>query len=114
MAASGLFIDIVLPVCIVTAFGGFFLLLGLSRLLYDYVERNYGTMLNKTQSISFMVDQDLAMAYVGDIWRLTRTGHFRRIESGLWRGLFTVNALIGILTTVALLVLALGFLGLLR
>ncbi|WP_028452117.1 hypothetical protein [Chitinilyticum aquatile] len=112
MAAYGFFDDVILPACVVTAFAGFFLLLAISRILYDYIERNYGLMLNKTLSSTFWVDQDMAMAYVGDIWALTRSGEYRRIESPFWRGLFAVNAAIGLATSTALVVLILGFLGL--
>ncbi|MBE9610256.1 hypothetical protein [Chitinilyticum piscinae] len=111
MTAPGFFVDVVLPACVSTALGGFFLMLILSRLLYDYVERNYCTLFERTQSQTWWVDQDQAMAFVGDIWALTRSGRYRRIDSTAIRLLFGINAIIGALTISALAVLALGFLG---
>jgi len=109
MIKSPIFLDVILPACVSAGFLGFLALLVLSRLLYDYVQKHYSDMLAPTHSQSFWVDQDMAMAFIGDVWTLTRQRSFRRIASPFWRGLFWVNAVVGALTTVALAVLCLSF-----
>ncbi|SMC29355.1 hypothetical protein SAMN02745857_03782 [Andreprevotia lacus DSM 23236] len=110
MIKSPIFVDIVLPTCIAVGFVGFFLVLILSRLLYDYVRNNYGNLIESTQSQTMWVDQDMAGAFIGDVWALTRRRGFLVIESAFWRGLFWVNAVVGGATIVAVTVICAAFL----
>ncbi|WP_035061555.1 hypothetical protein [Andreprevotia chitinilytica] len=111
MIKSPIFFDVILPVCVSGAFCGFFLLLILSRVLFDYMERNYSNLLPRTDSQTFWVDQDMAMAFVGDIWALTRSGRFRQLPSRFWRGMFWLNATVGGITIASLLTLFVAFLS---
>ncbi|KAF0814857.1 hypothetical protein IGB42_00913 [Andreprevotia sp. IGB-42] len=109
MIKSPLFLDVVLPLCVSGSLIGFFLMLILSRILYDYVQRHYGNLLAPTESQTMWVDQDMAMAFVGDVWALTRRRDFRVIASPFWRGLFWVNAGVGLIAMLALITLCAAF-----
>ncbi|SMC29353.1 hypothetical protein SAMN02745857_03781 [Andreprevotia lacus DSM 23236] len=109
MITSPLFINYVLPVCISVGLGGFLSLLVLSRLLYDHVQRHHANLMDATRSQSFWLDQDQSMAFIADIWTMTRDGSFHRVQSPFWRVLFGVNAVIGGLMVLAMLVVCIGF-----
>ncbi|MBE9607973.1 hypothetical protein [Chitinilyticum piscinae] len=109
MAQPGVFLDVILPICIVTGLAGFLLYALVSRLLYDYVDEHYNDMLDKPKG-SLYADPEELGAYMGSIWLLTRTGRFRRILSRPVRVLFWLNGLIGALMVGSTLIICLAFL----
>ncbi|WP_028451447.1 hypothetical protein [Chitinilyticum aquatile] len=108
MVPSGIFVDVLLPACIIGSLGGFLLYVLLSRLLYDYVDEHYHDMLPKIRT-SIYVDPDDVGAYMATIWAITRTGQYRRVESTFWRRLFVVNGIVGLILALSLLTICAAF-----
>lgn len=109
MIRSGIFVDLILPACIVTGLACFLLYTVLSRFLYDYVDRHYADMLEKPAGVNF-VDSEGMGSFMGSVWFLTRSGRYRHISSKPIRLLFLVNAGIGALLILSTLIICGAFL----
>ncbi|AOY01366.1 hypothetical protein [Jeongeupia sp. USM3] len=80
-------LDTLLPALVTGSLGGFLLFTLLARLVYDHLETHYRDVLSPSASHSFLETDSLG-GYMADVWRIGRSGEWRRIESALWRGCF--------------------------
>ncbi|MBM3116048.1 hypothetical protein [Jeongeupia naejangsanensis] len=86
-------LDALLPMLVCGGLGGFLLFTLLARLVYDHLETHYHDILSPAATHG-LLETDSFGGYMADVWRVARSGEWRRIESAFWRGMlwFSMSA----------------------
>ncbi|WP_432722298.1 hypothetical protein R0381_001763 [Jeongeupia wiesaeckerbachi] len=80
-------LDTLIPLLVSGSLGGFLLFVLLARLVYDHLETHYRDALSSPATHGFL-ETDSMGGYMAEVWRVGRSGDWRRIESPFWRGFF--------------------------